>query len=58
MPRREWAKKVTDEAPDFFTEMAKGQTPEYLWIGCADSRVTVRTVRGLLGGEPITRIYC
>lgn len=41
--RREWAEKVNAENPEFFPEMAKGQTPEYLWIGCADSRVTVST---------------
>ncbi len=46
-----WAKRVTDSKPDFFTELSKQQSPEYLWIGCADSRVPANQVVDLLPGE-------
>lgn len=37
--------------PDYFTELAKGQAPEILYIGCADSRVTAEDLMGLQPGE-------
>jgi len=46
-----WAKKMTDSDPDFFTNLSKQQTPEYLWIGCSDSRVSANQVIDLLPGE-------
>ena len=46
-----WADKVAQENPDFFNELAKGQAPEYLWIGCADSRVPACQVTGMKPGE-------
>ena len=46
-----WAKKMTDVDPDFFTHLAKQQTPEYLWIGCSDSRVSANQVIDLAPGE-------
>ncbi|MEK7815230.1 MAG: carbonic anhydrase, partial [Pseudomonadota bacterium] len=36
---REWARRITAENPDFFRNLARQQTPAYLWIGCSDSRV-------------------
>lgn len=39
---REWAAKMQQEKPDYFSSLAGGQAPEYFWIGCADSRVPVR----------------
>ncbi|KXS17425.1 carbonic anhydrase [Gonapodya prolifera JEL478] len=48
---RAWAAKMERERPGFFEEMAKGQSPEYLWIGCADSRVPPNVVLGLEPGE-------
>ncbi|MGO4556392.1 carbonic anhydrase, partial [Stenotrophomonas sp. 2YAF22] len=36
---REWADRIEKEDPDFFHQLAKQQHPEYLWIGCSDSRV-------------------
>ncbi|WP_421851187.1 carbonate dehydratase [Marinomonas sp.] len=48
---REWAAKVTAEDPDFFSTLSKQQQPEYLWIGCADSRVPANQIVDLLPGE-------
>lgn len=48
---KEWAERVTAEDPDFFNRLAEKQTPEYLWIGCADSRVPANEVVDLLPGE-------
>lgn len=46
-----WAENVNAEDPEFFSELAKKQTPEYLWIGCADSRVPANQIVGLMPGE-------
>ncbi|MFK8112038.1 MAG: carbonate dehydratase [Rubripirellula sp.] len=48
---RNWAKGVNKTDPDFFSQLAKGQTPEFLWIGCADSRVPANQIVGLMPGE-------
>ncbi len=48
---RDWASGVTAENPEFFSELAKRQKPEYLWIGCSDSRVPANQVAGLAPGE-------
>jgi carbonic anhydrase len=48
---RNWAKKRTDSDPDFFNRLVHQQSPEYLWIGCADSRVPANEIVGLLPGE-------
>ncbi|HEX8457686.1 MAG TPA: carbonate dehydratase [Pyrinomonadaceae bacterium] len=48
---REWAKKITAADPDFFNRLAQQQTPNYLWIGCSDSRVPANEIVGLLPGE-------
>jgi len=48
---RQWAAKVTKEDPEFFTTLSKQQKPEYLWIGCADSRVPANQIVDLLPGE-------
>jgi carbonic anhydrase len=48
---RRWAQSVRIQDPDFFNKLAKQQAPEYLWIGCSDSRVPANTVAGLLPGE-------
>ena len=46
-----WASEKTRVEPDFFDKLAKGQTPEYLWIGCSDSRVPANEITGTSPGE-------
>ncbi|HEV7913531.1 MAG TPA: carbonate dehydratase [Albitalea sp.] len=48
---RLWAKKVEAETPGFFTGLLRQQAPQYLWIGCADSRVPANELVDLLPGE-------
>jgi carbonic anhydrase len=48
---RDWAATVTASRPDFFQQLAAQQSPEYLWIGCSDSRVPANQIVGLLPGE-------
>tara|TARA_R110000796_G_scaffold241303_1_gene362652 strand:+ start:5046 stop:5681 length:636 start_codon:yes stop_codon:yes gene_type:complete len=48
---RAWAESITKEDPEFFSKLAGQQAPEYLWIGCADSRVPANEIVGLLPGE-------
>ena len=48
---REWAEAVEREDPGFFDRLSKQQSPEYLWIGCSDSRVPANQIVGLDPGE-------
>jgi carbonic anhydrase len=48
---RDWAARIQAEDPDFFPALSRQQSPEYLWIGCADSRVPANQIVGLLPGE-------
>ena len=48
---RAWAEGIRARNPEFFTELARQQTPQYLWIGCADSRVPATQLVGLMPGE-------
>ena len=48
---RAWAEGVRKREPDFFDQLAHLQTPEYLWIGCSDSRVPANQITGLAPGE-------
>jgi len=48
---RAWATNIKQHDPDFFGKLAAQQSPEYLWIGCADSRVPANEIIGLLPGE-------
>ena len=48
---RLWAKKTEEREPGFFSRLLAQQTPQYLWIGCADSRVPANELVDLLPGE-------
>lgn len=48
---RKWAEKARISDPDFFFKLAGQQAPDYLWIGCADSRVPANEIVGMLPGE-------
>jgi carbonic anhydrase len=48
---RAWAAEVTRQDPYFFARLASQQAPQYLWIGCSDSRVPANQIVGLLPGE-------
>jgi len=46
-----WANTITEEDPEFFSSLSKQQSPEYLWIGCSDSRVPANQIIDLPPGE-------
>lgn len=48
---RRWSNAIREEKPDFFPSLKAQQNPEYLWIGCSDSRVPANQIVGLLPGE-------
>jgi len=48
---RQWAEEISEKDPEFFPTLAKQQSPDYLWIGCSDSRVPANEIVGLLPGE-------
>jgi carbonic anhydrase len=48
---RTWAARMTTRDPDFFNRLAQQQSPDYLWIGCSDSRVSANEIVDLLPGE-------
>lgn len=48
---RAWAARTVAETPDFFKRLSAQQSPEFLWIGCSDSRVPANEIVGLLPGE-------
>jgi carbonic anhydrase len=48
---RRWAARTTARDPEFFRTLSRQQSPRYLWIGCADSRVPANEIVGLLPGE-------
>lgn len=48
---RKWVESKISEDPEFFHELAKTQTPEYLYIGCSDSRATAEEIMGAKPGE-------
>ena len=47
---RKWAENIKKSDPDFFLNLSKQQNPEYLWIGCSDSRVPANIITGLPPG--------
>ncbi len=48
---RAWATRIRENEPDFFRNLSGQQSPSYLWIGCADSRVPANQIVGLQPGE-------
>jgi carbonic anhydrase len=48
---RAWVAAVAARDPEFFQKLTRQQSPEFLWIGCADSRVPANEIVGLLPGE-------
>lgn len=48
---REWVAVQLSTDPNFFKELSQGQSPEYLWIGCSDSRVPANDITGTKPGE-------
>ncbi len=48
---KKWAAETENQNPGFFEKLSKQQTPEYLWIGCSDSRVPANQIVDLLPGE-------
>ncbi len=51
LENKAWAAEMLADDPDFFTNLAKLQTPEFLWIGCSDSRVPANQITGTQPGE-------
>ncbi|MBW3470346.1 carbonic anhydrase [Arthrospiribacter ruber] len=48
---KDWITKRLDNNPDYFTNLAKGQSPDILYIGCSDSRVSAEDLMGVHPGE-------
>src|SRR5499426_3465922 len=48
---RAWSQAMRLQDPEFFSTLSRQQFPEYLWIGCSDSRVPANQIVGLLPGE-------
>ena len=46
-----WAESILERDPEFFRNLSRQQSPEYLWIGCSDSRVPANQIVGLAPGE-------
>jgi carbonic anhydrase len=51
LENKAWAAEMVADDPEFFTNLAKLQTPEFLWIGCSDSRVPANQITGTQPGE-------
>ena len=51
LANKAWAEDRIEDNPDYFKKLAALQTPEYLWIGCSDSRVPANEVTGTAPGE-------
>jgi len=48
---KQWADDIESAQPGFFKKLSKQQKPDYLWIGCSDSRVPANEIVGMLPGE-------
>jgi carbonic anhydrase len=48
---RQWSEEQRNSDPEFFNKLSERQKPEYLWIGCSDSRVPANQIVGLIPGD-------
>ena len=48
---KKWAQRIKNDDPSFFSKLTNQQTPRYLWIGCADSRVPCTQLVDVLPGD-------
>lgn len=48
---KNWVQKRLNEDPEFFERLSKGQSPQFLWIGCSDSRVPANEITGTRPGD-------
>ncbi|KAF2738674.1 carbonic anhydrase [Polyplosphaeria fusca] len=48
---KKWAEEMKTKNPEFFDKLSEGQAPDYLWIGCSDSRIPAEAITGLGPGE-------
>jgi carbonic anhydrase len=51
LENKAWAQEKVEEDPEFFNRLVKLQTPDFLWIGCSDSRVPANEITGTQPGE-------
>ncbi len=51
LENKAWAREMMDEDPEYFNRLSSLQTPEFLWIGCSDSRVPANQITGTQPGE-------
>src|SRR6188472_1813216 len=51
LENKAWASEKTEKDPEYFSRLSKIQTPEFLWIGCSDSRVPANEITGTQPGE-------
>ena len=50
LENKAWAQEMVEDNPDYFNRLAKLQKPEFLWIGCSDSRVPANEITGTQPG--------
>jgi len=48
---RAWSERIRQQDPEFFVKLSREQSPEYLWIGCSDSRVPANQIVDVLPGQ-------
>ncbi|MCW3108113.1 MAG: Carbonate dehydratase, partial [Segetibacter sp.] len=51
LENKAWATEMVNEDPEFFSRLEHLQSPEFLWIGCSDSRVPANQITGTQPGE-------
>ena len=53
---RAWAASMVKQDPGFFSRLTNQQAPDYLWIGCSDSRVPANQISGLMPGDQVLEV--